>query len=294
MTITVESKQAEAEKELEVITLAPFYPHIEVEVKSKKVFDRIKQEYMNTYTKGNRTFIKVFDFKAIPFLNDDGTTNKEEIQAVFRVNITNAIRLKTGKIDRNFKYIDNYILSDGVKHIDVRSFEIKDYNRDFIKQNTVELMKGEVAKPIIFEGIEYKGYYVTNFGRILRRKDMFYTSDVSVRTRHILKDGKEYPYYYVSLPYKRDGKRQKHFLIHRLVAYHFRREQLEELRKKYPKFDLSRFQVDHIQNIYSQSDNHVSNLQWLLCSENIQLGHIRKKLATGEDVEQFWNDLRVY
>lgn len=275
---------------MQKFNLAPTYKNIEVHYSNYRgyqVFNTDTSKMIEVFEKDGKHFILI-----------------EHEGCLRQINLKNAKAFNFGRYKDKFEQSSSKRYATNEKRmIDLYTFEVNEINhKDMMYFNPVKLQDGEIPKEIEFEGKKYHSYYVTNFGRVLRKRGAFWYEDVSVRKQKSTLNGRDYYYYYVSLPaYDKSKRKQDTYSIHRLVAYHFQREKLEALRKQYPYLELRNFEVDHIEGITSQEDNHIDNLQWCLKQENKHMQKLRNKriklIEAGQDtsaIPKIWNGLIVY
>lgn len=202
------------------------------------------------------------------------------------VNISNALKVHFGNnLHNNFREVRNSkdILTNGRRLLDTKNYNIR-YIKDMQRYSPIELLNGEVIREIEMYGTRYKNQYVTNFGRIIVQHGEIWFEE------HI----RNYKTYWnVSLTDEK-GKR-KTFNIHEIVAHTFRKKQYEEMKKLYPNEKL---EIDHIRMEVNSADtrhnNCASNLQFVTKRQHREIERLRRLVKQGIEVDQFFENVRVY
>lgn len=112
----------------------------------------------------------------------------------------------------------------------------------------------------------WRDYFVTTMGKVISTKG----PEPTVLADRLNNNG----YYYVILS---DGKRQKQFGVHRLVAQAFLECSLKD------QWNAERSQVNHID--CNKINNKVANLEWCSSSENLAHYRLMKSLGFEQDAQ---------
>ncbi len=292
MTITVETKQAEAEKELEFITLAPFYPHIEVEAKSKKVFDTYKNEFIETFVDNYRTYCKLMTVKTIPYFNTTENGDKQfetyNTEKIVTINLTNAIKYKLEKYKFEFENVNgsNRFLKYNNKLFDLETFELKNLDKNnFTMFNLYHLQNCNYTYAKLHDKV-FEDYIATSKGKILRKID---TLCYEVRQTK----NKLYPTVTLSHRDEYGNSTQTTFDLHYIIAYSLKYDEYLKVKYNYPNDEI---EIDHIDS--NPQNPNIENLQFLPKNIHEEITQIRRRARRDNldiiELEKYHKGFRVY
>ncbi|UTH13167.1 hypothetical protein [Macrococcus equipercicus] len=259
------------EVKLNTITLEPFYPHIEVNIKTKEVYNTKKLEYINIIEENRQKYIKVSDAYEMPILVN-GIPEKNVVDKIFKINISKAIKVKNGMYKDKFcKVVNNdRYLTDGKRLLDLRTYEYKMINKhEMVMMDLSVFDDGAEVKQIIYKDNLFDDYYANTKGFIYRKENNICYSSIESKN-------KNYKTVTLTASDKSNGIFQSTIEVHSLVINTFKPDEYESVKSRFPNEVI---EIDHIDS--NTHNNQINNLQFIPKSIHKEITRIRRDYKLG-------------
>lgn len=254
------------EAQSNTITLEPYYPNFEVNIKTKEVYDTVQSEYIEVFKEDRQSYIKVIvPYKTSILVN--GLQKEKVIDKIFKINISKAIKVKHGMYkDKFYKVANNdRYLTDGKRLLDLRTYEYIMINKhEMVLQDLSAFNDGADVKKIIYKDDLFDDYRANTKGYIYRKEN-------NICYKCIESSNKKYKTVTLTASDKSNGIVQSTIEVHSLIINTFKSDEYKLVKNKFPN---EKIEIDHIDS--NTHNNHIDNLQFIPKRIHKEITRIRR------------------